>query len=241
MTPTDLDVLVLCGGRGTRLGALTADTPKPLLPVEGRPFLWWFLRHWQAEGCRRFVLAAHYRQEQVAAFLQTYRREFPNARLVAEPEPLGTGGALRHAADHAQALTLLVLNGDSWVSQPLQPVLDDHVRRRRQFTAVAVKTSQVARTAARKGVWQVGPDGRVEQFATADAASDGWVNAGVYVVDRDLVRAWPRGAYSMEQQFPALLAGRRAGVFRSEGRLLDIGTPECYTGAAEWLTVQPAR
>lgn len=57
----------------------------------------------------------------------------------------------------------------------------------------------------------------------------------VLAAHRGLVDSWPRGAYSLEEQFPSLLAGHAAGVFRSSARLLDIGTPACYARANELM------
>ena len=231
----DLDVLVLCGGRGTRLGAFTATTPKPLLPVGGRPFLERLLRALEQEGFRRFCLAAHYRHEQLTAFCVAHRARWPDLRVIVEPEPLGTGGALRHAVARLTAPTVMVVNGDSWVSQPLAPVVNAHLAQERVFTAVAVRASRVQGPARDKGVWTVGPDGRFLGFATQAQAETGWVNAGVYVVDRATVLEWPSGCYSLEASFPQLLAHRRAGVFCSEGSLFDIGTPEGYAWADQML------
>lgn len=231
----NLDLLILCGGRGRRLGALTATTPKPLLPVHGRPFVWRVLEHYAGEGFRRFFLAAHYGHEQFEAFGAQHRTRWPNLRVIVEPEPLGTGGAVRHAVAALRSSTVVVVNGDSWVSQPLHPVIAQHRARARVFTAVAVRASRVHGRARDKGVWDLDPRGAFRGFSTVAAADDGWVNAGMYVVERAAAARWPQGRYSLETSFPQLLAGYPAGVFRSSGSLLDIGTPDCYAWADQAL------
>ncbi len=235
LRPSTTDVVVLCGGRGTRLGSLTAETPKPLLPVGEEPFLLRLIARLKREGFTRIVLAAHYRPDQFEALLQERRAELADVELVVEPEPLGTGGALRHAVEHVLSPAFVVLNGDTWVRQPLGPVLEEHGTLGRQFTVVAVHSSRVEGEPLKKGVWRIGPRGEVLGFETQDSVANGWVNAGCYVLDRGMVQAWPVGSYSLEANLPALLKGRRSGVFCSEGRMLDIGMPSTYDRAAAVL------
>lgn len=113
-------VVILAGGRGTRLSAVVADRPKVLAPVAGKPFLHWLLRDLERQGARRIVLSLGYLADQVEAFL----RDFPPGALTvataAEPEPLGTGGGLKLAARQlALKGPLCVLNGDTWIEEGL--------------------------------------------------------------------------------------------------------------------------
>lgn len=234
-SPSATDVVILCGGKGTRLGSLTADTPKPLLPVGEEPFLLRLIHHLKQEGFARIVLAAHYRADRFERFLEEHPAELAGVELVVEPEPLGTGGALRHAVEHVVSPAFVVLNGDTWVQQPLVPVLEEHGLSGRQFTVVAVHSSRVEGEPLKKGVWRIGPRGEVLGFETQDSVSDGWVNAGCYVLDRDMAAAWPVGSYSLEANLQTLLKGRKSGVFCSEGRMLDIGMPGTYGQAAAVL------
>lgn len=238
------DLLVLCGGRGTRLGGLTEATPKPLLPVAGRPFLLPRLRALRAEGFRRVILAAHYLPEQFRTFMAAYRDLLPETELVVEPTPLGTGGAVRHAVGAVRTETCVILNGDTWLAQPIAPVVAEHAALRRAFTAVVVPADGVAGDARQKGVWALDPQGGVVGMTTPTRAASGWVNAGCYVAARAFLTGWPTGAYSVEAQLPALLGRLRrdeVGVFRvprpSVGppQLVDIGTPQVYANAEQLL------
>ncbi len=235
LVPSATDVVILCGGKGTRLGSLTAEMPKPLLEVGGEPFLLRLIDRLRREGFTRIVLAAHYKAEKFEAFLSKHRAELAGVELVVEPEPLGTGGALRTAVDHLNSPAFVVLNGDTWVQQPLAPVLDDHGTCGREFTVVAVHSSRVEGEALKKGVWKIGPRGEVLGFETQESVTAGWVNAGCYVLDRAMVSAWPAGSYSLEANLEGLLKGRKSGVFCSEGRMLDIGMPSTYGQAVSIL------
>lgn len=229
------DVVILCGGKGTRLKSLTAVTPKPLLRVGNEPFLLRLIGRLQQEGFRRFILAAHYLPEQFELFMEEHRVRLKGVQLVLEPEPLGTGGALRHAAGHVASSHFIALNGDTWIQQPMAPVLEEHMKAEWEFSVVAVPVRRVEGEALKKGVWKIGPAGELLGLETQEAVSDGWVNAGCYLLSRSLAASWPEGPYSLEENLTSLLAGHKIGVHRSDGRMLDIGTPELYGRAAELL------
>src|SRR5712692_7069735 len=108
--------VILCGGRGTRLGGLTAGLPKPLLPVGEAPFLDLLLLELGRHGFRRILLLAAFAADRIAEYAATtpLTARFGLAIEVAvEPAPAGTGGALWHAR-HRLDEAFLLLNGDSW-------------------------------------------------------------------------------------------------------------------------------
>jgi len=92
-----LTVAVLCGGFGTRLGGLTKDLPKPMLPVAGRPYLELLLASFADRGLKDFVLLTGYKAEVIEAHFGDGTKFGWNVAYRREPEPLGTGGALREA------------------------------------------------------------------------------------------------------------------------------------------------
>lgn len=234
-TPATVEVVVLCGGRGTRLGVLTASTPKPLLPVAGVPFLLHRLLALRQEGVACVFLAVHYLAEQFHAFAERYARELPGLSVIEERTPLGTGGALRHAARHVRSPVFIVLNGDSWCPQALAPVVAEHGRRGSRFTMVVVEAARVQGGARAKGLVSLSAHGELLGFVTGDALGRRWVNAGVYVCDRDFVREWPDGSYDLEQRLMALVPQGTGYAFNSAESLLDIGTPACLQQAGELL------
>ena len=114
--------VILVGGLGTRLGALTRTTPKPLLPVNGEPFLDLLIRRAVRFGFTDIVLLAGYLGDQVLARYAGARRiagRDVQVRVVVEREPAGTGGALRYLDGIADDYFLL-MNGDSWLDMDLR-------------------------------------------------------------------------------------------------------------------------
>lgn len=231
MSHDEIDCVILCGGRGSRLGSLTDATPKPLLEVGGVPFLLKVLRRLQQEGFRRFFLAACYLAEQFEAFAGKHRGEFGELILIPEKNPLGTGGALKQAAVRVASNPFVALNGDSWVVQPLAPILAQHRERKSPFTMAVVPSDQVIGGAYNKGGVQIGKNGEVLQFFARAWERKKWVSAGLYVVDREKALAWPEGPFDLETNLLSLLKPGRAQAFLSEEKLLDIGTKDCLEQA----------
>ena len=236
LKPNTTDAVLLCGGKGSRLGFLTRSTPKPLLPIGGRPFLLRLLLHLRRQGFRRFILVTHYLSEKFHDFLASCDEFRGETLVISEEEPLGTGGALRNAAAHVHSSSFLALNGDSYVSQPLAPVLHEHGRGDRFFTMVVVRAEKILGGRDSKDAVILDPNGKVSGFVPRGRVSEGWVNAGVYVLDKAVVLSWPSGRYDLESNLGSLLGSMGVQAFHSEARLLDIGTPECYANADQVLT-----
>jgi NDP-sugar pyrophosphorylase family protein len=148
-----------------------------------------------------------------------------------EPATLGTAGALRFAASRFRTDTILVLNGDSYCNVDLMAFADWH--QQHQATASIVLTE--VRQADRFGSVDTTPDGRIVKFGEkVTSAASGWVNAGIYLIGRQLIEEIPPGrAVSLERDvFPAWI-GRGFYGYRHRGVFLDIGTPESYAQAAQ--------
>ena len=222
---------MLAGGLGTRLGALTANTPKPLLPCGDRPFLAWLLREFIRFGVEEFVLLTGHLSEQVEARVQELSALLPRAvRIIvsAEPARAGTGGAVFHARERLDERFLLC-NGDSLFDCNLAaPAVG-----RRSRTTVGRMLLRRMDDASRYGVVALDGD-RVSAFSDRPASGHGgMINAGIYRFDRRLLDDLSP-ACSLETDILPRLAAR--GVLRGtvgEGYFRDIGTPEDYASAQQ--------
>jgi mannose-1-phosphate guanylyltransferase len=224
--------VVLAGGEGTRLRPLTYAVPKPLLPIANRAFLEHQLGWLGSYGVTEVVLALGYRSD-------AFRRSFPDGRaaglplrIAVEPEPMGTGGAIRFAAEGTEE-RFVVCNGDVLTDLDLGLLLRFHAEREAEAT---IALTQVDDPTA-FGVVPTDADGRVlgfiEKPARGEAPTD-WVNAGTYVFEPGILERIPPGQrVSVERDtFPALLA-EGGGLFAMPegGYWLDIGTPAKYLQA----------
>lgn len=215
--------IVLAGGVGTRLGALTAQTPKPLLPVAGRPFVCHLLDTLQAQGIRRVVFATGYLSAKFAATLGSRHDSLPLI-YSSEDQPLGTGGAVAAAfrlLDQEDAA--FVLNGDTYFPVPLPVLSALHSRQRPAATLALREMTDVGRY----GAVRLEND-RVVSLDEKGRRGPGLVNGGVYLVQRaPMLEHGPGASFSLERDlFPRWAAtGKLAGA-RFSTYFIDIGVPE---------------
>ena len=217
--------VILCGGRGTRLGVLSVDLPKPLLPVDGAPFLDLLLFELGRHGIRRILLLAGVVGARIAEYAAAtpVKTRFGLAIEVAgEPEPAGTGGALWHAR-HRLAESFLLLNGDSWFDINF---LDLSARLATAPSALGVLALRQMPDAARYGAVSLQGD-RVIEFAERPASrGPGLISSGVYALRRAAVdRLGPQASLEADLLPQLAAAGHLRGVV-CERYFIDIGTPE---------------
>jgi UTP-glucose-1-phosphate uridylyltransferase len=216
--------VILVGGKGTRLGAIASAVPKPMLPIAGdRPFLDYLLEMIERHGYRDIVLLAGHLGEAVEAAYGGRRIGKATVRVMREPVPLGTAGALTVARD-ALDPRLLLMNGDAFFDINLRAL----ERTSRRSGATATLALRKVADAARYGrVIEEG--GKVKAFLEKDSnrPGPGVINGGIYVLKReilDLVRDLP---CSLEQHvFPALAERGEIAGQEFDGYFLDIGLPE---------------
>lgn len=221
------EAIVLAGGFGTRLRGIVDDVPKPLAPVAGRPFLAWLLDRLAAGGMRRCILATGYLSDVIEQRIGARWQGMEIAYSV-EPEPLGTGGAIRLAASRLQGDAAHVLNGDTWLEY--DPVaLEDTARAAGASMAIALARVD---DVARYGAVDI-DNGRVTGFREKGESGPGWINAGCYFLGADALAALPaRDAFSFEQDvLQPRVQERAVAAFTETLGFIDIGVPEDYARA----------
>lgn len=218
--------VILVGGLGSRLGHLTAVRPKPLLPVGGRPFVYYLLWHARRFGFERALLLAGYKADVLLNELEQLKFDGLEIEVLTEPEPLGTGGAICAARERLDD-NFLLLNGDSlfdfnWLSLTDLP-------RTSSACDVAMGLRAVA-DASRYGAAEI--DGaRVHRFLDRGSSEGGLINGGVYWLNRRALDGFD-GKLSFEQDIlPALAAQGRLHAQVQSGFFLDIGVPDSYAEA----------
>ncbi len=226
-------VCILAGGRGTRLRSVVSDRPKPLAEVAGRPFVTRLLDQVAEAGFGPVVLCTGYMAPLVEETLGARYRGM-DLRYSPEPEALGTAGAIRLALPLIETSRALVLNGDSFCDVDLRAQLAAHERDGAHATLALVEVAD----AGRYGRVRLGQGTAIERFEEkVEDAGRGLINAGVYLLERGVVEAIPQGrAVSIEREiFPAMLGERLRG-FVTDGRFLDIGTPESLAAASDFFS-----
>ncbi|WP_419855793.1 sugar phosphate nucleotidyltransferase [Candidatus Poriferisodalis sp.] len=235
-----MKAILLLGGFGTRLRPLTNDTPKQMLPVCGRPMIEWVCEHLHRHGVDEVVLSLGYRAE---AFTAAY----PHGRIgqlayevAVEPDPRGTAGAVRFAAEASGITgTFLVLNGDVLTDLDIGALASVHER----SGAEATIALQPVADPAPYGLVATDAAGQVMSFSekpepgSAPAALQRdqrpTISAGIYVLTPAVLDRIPPGrAVSIEREvFPHLVADQALWAMTSDTYWLDTGTPQQYLAA----------
>jgi len=221
-----MDAVILAAGLGTRLRPHTLTTPKPLLPVQGRPILDWTLGA-LPKVVDRVIVVTHYLPEQVTAYLQS-QQHFSQWVTVPQQQPRGTGDAVRSCREHIRSETFLVLNGDDLFGAADLAALARHP------AGLLVHAVDEPR---RFGIAFLKPDGTLERLVEKPPL-DGrqLANTGAYVFPRDVfqheLKLSPRGEYEITDYVSALAVERPVAVVQA-GFWFPIGTVEVWQQAQQ--------
>lgn len=237
--------VILAGGLGTRLRSAVPDLPKPMAPVDGRPFLEYLLDFWIAQGIGHFILAVGYRHELISSHLG---RRYRGARLdyVVEQTPLGTGGGVLLALQQLPAdQRFLLLNGDTYFSvdgERLEGFARSHDS---DWCFSLFRTGETSRYLG----MGVAADGRITELKSSQDGDECLANGGVYCIHPrafaglTLAGGQPLAAgasASLENDiFPAAFhAGQRMVGVEFGGSFIDIGIPADYHRAGAVLNAK---
>ena len=222
-----LDVFVIAGGLGTRIGSVLGDTPKLLAPISGRPYLAYLLDWLRRFGAKRIVLGLGHRAQAVVDFLDRNASGYADLDIVTvvEPRPLGTAGAIRFARGNLRSDPVLIMNGDSFAAADLCAFVEQHRRTEAKATLLCVEVDD----AGRYGRVDIGNDGRIRGFVEKDPHFHGAspISAGVYLFSAALLDEIAEGnAASLEREVFGVAPAGSFGAFAGRFAFIDIGTPE---------------
>ena len=221
-------LVIVAGGKGSRLTSLVGGLPKVLVPVDGKPVLQYQLELAVAAGMRKVTIFAGYLAEKILDFVGDGSRFGLSVRIAVERDPMGNAGALLQSLDSLPE-HFFVLYGDVMLAVDLQRMAKYHIDREANFTALVHPNdhphdSDLLETDADDWVTAIHACPH-----PADQFFSNLVNASLYVVRREALRPW--AAVFGKQDFtkdimPGLLArGGRVLAYRSSEYIKDMGTP----------------
>ena len=213
-----MEAIILAGGKATRLGEAARGQPKALVPVCGHPLAEFQVSQLVRAGVERIIVSCAGGQESL--FAETLRGLGAEIVPVGEPEPLGRGGGLRHAAaSREESGPLFAFNGDELHDVDLDALLDAHRRN------AAAATIVVAPLVSQFGVVELADDGRIAGFREAPRLPH-WVNAGTYVLDDEAIERLPERGDHEQSTFPELAEEGKLYGYRHEGLWITVNTPK---------------
>jgi mannose-1-phosphate guanylyltransferase len=224
--------LILAGGKGTRLRPLTMHTPKPIMPIANRPFLYYQLELLKRANVHDCILSLSYQPQKIEDKFGDGTLYDMRVSYTVEASPLGTAGAYRHAEGLINESTI-VFNGDVLTDIDLNEVI--HFHREKNALATLVLTPVENPTAY--GLVETDEDGRIQRFLEKPKLEEitcNTINAGIYILEPEVLEYIPAGeSYMFEYGvFPALLKNNAPFyAYIYDGYWRDIGSSASYLQA----------
>ena len=228
----DIDIVILCGGLGKRLRPIVSDRPKSLARINGVAFLDILIQYLAGFGLKRFILCSGYMGDAIKKHYQ----QIPGALEILfsqENEPLGTGGAVKHAQPLIQSGTFLVLNGDSFCKLNLPDFYNFHLKKKSILSVVLSKSGD----GKDSGIVILDRQAKIVQFHEKVKPSKGSLcSAGVYLMDKKIFHLMGKSkVFSLEYDLFPVLAGKNCYGYHCKNDFIDIGTPQNLIQAADFL------
>ncbi len=226
MKKTDqLQTVILVGGRGTRLGSLTEQIPKPMMEIDGRPFLEFLLIYLREQGLKRFLLIVGYLPDYIPAYFGDGSSLGVEIEYAGDVKNLsvGTGGAIKRAADKLDEHFLLLF-GDTLL--PLDYA--DLISRAQEFGCQGLLTvyDNQEETDVINNI-TLNAEGLVEKYLKNSQLRLDYVDAGVGLFAKEILSLIPEGEVSFEEEvYPKLIAEKELAAYPTSQRFFDIGTPQ---------------
>lgn len=235
---SNIDVLVLAGGLGSRLRPIFPDLPKILVPLAGKPFLEYLLEWLASFGSRRVIFSLGHLADQVVEYLANRSPSGMSCEAAVEDVPLGTAGAIRHLRFRLRSDPVLVLNGDTLLDADLSGFVAEH---RTLLPPLSLLCAQME-SGVQYGSVEIDEQGYVRRITEKDASRNGHViaSAGVYLFSsRALDDLMASGAVSLERDFLPLRPAAYIRAYVMPAAFIDIGTPENYAKTDRMMRARP--
>lgn len=226
-----MEAIILAGGFGTRLRTVVNGVPKPMAPIAGRPFLEVLLDDLSGNSVSRVVLAVGYKKEIIMShFAHQYKSVAIDYSI--EDTPLGTGGAIKKALALCHDDDVIIVNGDTFFDVDLKKMMATHKKSGVLITMAIREMTHFSRY----GTIAVS-DGYVTRMIEKKPCEKGYINGGIYCVNRHLLDEAVRETFSFESDFLEKAVGsRKIRAFISDGYFIDIGVPADYAKAETELS-----
>lgn len=216
-----MEAIVLAGGFGTRLKEVVSDVPKPMAPVNGKPFLEYLLKDLSKKGIKHVILAVGYKKEIIKEY---FKNKYEDIEITYSEElvPLGTGGAIKKALKLVKEEDVFIVNGDTFFDVDLKKMKEFHTENKSILT-VAVKEME---NFDRYGSLIIKKN-KIIEFEEKKKKDKGKINGGIYLIKKDLLSRMEKENFSFEKE---VLEDKKIEKhsYESEGYFIDIGIPEDY-------------
>lgn len=190
-----MKAIILAGGLGTRLKPLTDNTPKPLLPIKGKPIIEHAINNFKKHGIKDIILSVGFRADKIKEYFGDGSKLGVNISYCIEDEPLGTGGAIKKAAENINE-TFIAINGDNLSDVNWTEIINAHKRNNAKITLGLYPVEDVTKF----GIARLEGEKILEfiEKPSVEEAPSNLNNAGLYVMEPDALDILPQGKSSIE-------------------------------------------
>lgn len=216
-----MEAIILAGGFGTRLSHIVSDVPKPMAPVNDKPFLEYILSYLYKHKITKIIMAVGYKNDIIKAY---FKNSFKDIEIIYSDEvaPLGTGGAIKKAILLCNDKEVFIINGDTFFDVDLGKMKIEHEGSSSDIT-IAVKEME---NFDRYGSVLI-ENNKIVKFIEKQRVNRGKINGGVYLVNKDVFNGVNEDVFSFEQVILESL-NYTMGAYESFGYFIDIGIPQDY-------------
>ncbi|MHB1693610.1 MAG: nucleotidyltransferase family protein [bacterium] len=227
-----MDAIILCGGLGTRLKSVISDIPKPLAPVNGKPFLEYVMDFLNRQNIAKVVFSVGYMAGKVKDHFNYGYKNIVITYSV-ETEPLGTGGAIKKALNLTESKDILILNGDTFFNIDLIGMMDFHTLNNSELTLALKKSDNTDRY----GTVKIDKGSKIINFQEKHYKKCGYINGGIYIIKKGIFEKFnTEEKFSFEKDFIEKYFNKiNLFGYISNGYFIDIGIPEDYEKAKNEL------
>ena len=223
-----MEAIILAGGLGTRLGELANGFPKPMIEINKRPFLSYLMDSLAKAGVSKIVLAVGYKSEIIIEYFG-FSYKSMEIEYSKEEDLLGTGGALKKALNLCSGNQVLALNGDTFNILDFKRMFSLHKKWGGMVTMAVCCMEHFDRF----GTVEIS-DGIVSSFKEKGKVEKGFINRGVYIINRNFLKGVKKDKFSFERDVLEKYKGD-IQTYSAKGYFIDIGIPEDYRKACLYL------
>jgi len=217
-----LTAIILAGGFGTRLDGVIKNLPKPMAPINKKPFLSYILDQLDSYGFNLVIISVYYKSNFI---IDTYGNRYKklNIEYSIDEEPLGTGGAIKNALKYIKNKNVFIINGDTFFDVNFFELINIH-RKNKNDVTIGLKRMK---NFDRYGFVKISQKGQIISFQEKEFQSEGLIDGGIYVIKKKLFKNEEKmSPFSFTDYIKTNLSFLKVGSKKYETQFIDIGTPE---------------
>ena len=226
-----LEAIILAGGLGTRLRDTVPDLPKPMAPINGKPFLEYQLEWLSKYDIKKIVLSTGFMADKISSYFGNEYNGIPLEYSI-ETTPLGTGGAIAYSLQKTSGKNVLVVNGDTWFPINIKDFLSFHKKLKSDISLALKRMTNFSRY----GTVDMDKE-TILHFNEKKKCEEGLINGGIYLLNKRVFDNIDKSTFSFEKEI--LEKRSESGYIKGmifDSPFIDIGIPEDNERATHLMT-----